>query len=143
MEYRKSVFMVVFRKEKDKILYLVMNRKLDWKGWEGVKGGAENKESRIHAVKRELREETGIKNCIITDMKVNKRFLYPKNFKRWPEYRGMEWHLFAVEVKSKKIVIDNYEHSGYKWVEHTQAHKLLTYRIQKQAYKLVNDRFNK
>jgi 8-oxo-dGTP pyrophosphatase MutT (NUDIX family) len=128
-------------KNKDK--YLVMKRKKDWIGWEGVKGGIEKNESKIQAVKRELKEETGLKPIKIIDMKISKKFKYPKNFKGWPGYNGMSWHLYAVQVNSKKVKIDNYEHSGYKWLEFEKAHKLLTYSLQKQAFRLVNDRFNK
>ena len=38
-KYRKIVFIVTYAKLKDKIYYLILKRKLHWKGWEFVKGG--------------------------------------------------------------------------------------------------------
>ena len=45
-KYRKSDFIVVYSKEKDKIKYIVLKRKLHWKGWEFPKEGMEDKETR-------------------------------------------------------------------------------------------------
>ena len=59
LKYRKAVFVVTYRKEKDKIKYLILKRKLHWKGWEFPKGGVNKDESLLHAVKREIKEETG------------------------------------------------------------------------------------
>ena len=58
-KYRKAVFIVVYRKEKDKILYLILKRKLHWKGWEFPKGGTEKREKLVQTLERELKEETG------------------------------------------------------------------------------------
>ena len=42
--YRKSVFIVVYRKTEKGILYLILKRKLHWVGWEFPKGGIEPEE---------------------------------------------------------------------------------------------------
>ena len=60
-KYRKAVFIVAYSKINNKIEYLLLKRKLHWKGWEFPKGGAEEKENNLDAVKRELKEETGLK----------------------------------------------------------------------------------
>src|SRR3989344_1192122 len=45
MKLRKGVFIIVYRKEKDKLSYLILKRKLHWKGWEFPKGGIEKGET--------------------------------------------------------------------------------------------------
>ena len=141
LKYRKGVFLVVYRKEKGKIFYLVLKRKLHWKGWEFPKGGVEAGESLFNAVKRELKEETGLEPKKIVNMKISGKFLYPKLFKDRPGIKGMAWKLFAVEVKRKKVKIDKLEHSGYKWLEFKEAYKKLSFNDKKKCLKLVNDRF--
>ena len=39
MKYRNAIFIVVYAKQKDKIYYLILKRKLHWKGWEFQKEG--------------------------------------------------------------------------------------------------------
>ena len=58
MKYRKSVFIVSYRFENNKLKYLILKRHLHWNGWEFPKGGIEGKESAIQIVKREIKEET-------------------------------------------------------------------------------------
>jgi len=57
--YRKAVFVVVYRKERNNLLYLILKRKLHWKGWEFPKGGVKNKETIKQTITREVKEETG------------------------------------------------------------------------------------
>ena len=57
-KYRKAVFCIIYRKEKDKLLYLILKRKLHWKGWEFPKGGCEAKENLQKCIKREIKEDT-------------------------------------------------------------------------------------
>ena len=142
MKFRKGVLLVVFKKENNKTFYLLLKRKLHWKGWEFPKGGIEKNESLLKAIKRELKEETGLQGKI-TDMKISGKFNYPHLLKDRPGIKGQIWRLFAVQVNSKKIRLDKFEHSGYKWLEYKEAYRLLTWQNRKKCLKLVNDRFNK
>ena len=56
-QYRKSVFIVVYMQENNKIKYLVLKRKLHWKGWEFPKEGIEKNEEEGEAARRGVREE--------------------------------------------------------------------------------------
>ena len=58
--FRKGVFIVVYTNDKGKIKYLLLKRKLHWKGWEFPKGGIKKGEGILKAVKRELKEEAGL-----------------------------------------------------------------------------------
>lgn len=142
LKYRKGIFLVVYKKEKAKISYLLLKRKLHWVGWEFPKGGVEKRESLIEAARRELLEETGLSGRL-TDMKKKSSFLYPSGFRGWPGFQGMSYHVFAVEVKSKKIKLDKKEHITYSWLEYKKARNKLTHKNQKQSLKIVNHRFNK
>lgn len=138
LKFRKGIFLVVFRKENEKIFYLLLKRKMHWHGWECVKGGVEKRESLRQAIKRELREEAGLRAGKIINMNKNEKFLYPPGFRGWPGFKGMIYWIFALETNSKKIKIDRIEHSGYKWLEYKKAYKKLTFNEQKRALKLVN-----
>ena len=60
MKYRRALFVVVYSKTKQGLKYLLLKRKLHWKGWEFPKGGIEMFEIRRFTVKREVKEETGL-----------------------------------------------------------------------------------
>jgi len=58
---RRAIFIVVYTQTKQGIKYLILKRKLHWKGWEFPKGGIKKYELRRFAIRRELKEETGLK----------------------------------------------------------------------------------
>ncbi len=134
MKYRKGVFLVVFNKDK----YLLLKRVLHWTGWEFPKGGIESNESIEKAVSRELREETGLIARRIIDLKASGKFDYGRELPDRPGILGQTWHLFAVQVSTKKVRLDKREHLSYKWLNYPQAYNLLTFNIQKRCLKVVN-----
>lgn len=141
-KYREGIFIVVYRKINSKIEYLVLKRKLHWKGWEFPKGGLKTweKNNKEKAVLRELREEAG--NCKIVNIKrfnVSGKYDYGKKMHERP-WIGQTYKLFAVEVKCNKVQIDRKEHSGHKWLVFKQANKILTWPNQKKCLKIVNKR---
>ena len=50
--YRKALFIVAYRMINNNIKYLILKRKLHWKGWEFPKGGVELFETKKMGVKR-------------------------------------------------------------------------------------------
>lgn len=141
MRYRKAVFVVVYSKTEKEIEYLILKRKLHWNGWEFPKGGLEGLKEIIftkNAVKRELREETGLNPIKIIKFSVKGRYKYNKQLKDRPGIIGQEFILYAAEVKKQKIKIDALEHSDYKWALFKEALKKLTWQNQKKCLKIVN-----
>lgn len=145
-KYRKSIFLAVYARKKEKqIEYLLLKRKLHWRGWEFPKGGIENKETIKHFVFRELKEETGLfpkKPLNIINHHKSGRFLYDKELKNRPGIIGQTYKLYSVEVNKKKVKINknpDSEHEGYKWVDYKKALKMLRWPNQITCLKKVNN----
>ena len=138
MKYRKAVFVVAYARGKNKIYYLILKRKLHWKGWEFPKGGIKIFESKMNAVKTEIKEETGLKVLNMKKFNIYGKYKYKKELPDRKGIRGQEFSLYAVEIKKGKVKIDGFEHSGYKWVEFNEAVKKLTWNNQKRCLKKVN-----
>jgi 8-oxo-dGTP pyrophosphatase MutT (NUDIX family) len=137
-KYRKAIFCVIYQKQDNQVLYLLLKRKLHWKGWEFPKGGVENYENLTKALKREIKEETG-QNCFnIKKYNFSGKFKYKKIYADRPGLIGQTYKLFSAEIKNKKIKIDKNEHIGYKWFDFEKSIKLLTFNNQKQCLKIVN-----
>jgi len=141
--FRKGVFIVVYTNDKGKIKYLLLKRKLHWKGWEFPKGGIKKGEGILKAVKRELKEETGINPVKIIEYKFKGRYKYPKKISDRKEFIGQTFQLYSAETKNKKIKLDKREHSQYKWVGFKEAVKMLTWKNQKKSLEVVNHAISK
>jgi len=130
-KYRKGVTSIIYIKEKGKFYYLVVKRKLRWKGYGVVKGGILKSENYIYAVKRELREETGLKPIRIIDLKLKNKFDYPKKHQKVFKKKGFDSKCYAVQVAKKKIRL-NHENSSYKFLSFEKAKKILTFKDEKE-----------
>lgn len=140
LRYRKAVFVVTYKKQKgkDKIKYLLLKRKLHWKGWEFPKGGIKTKEQIKKAISREIREETGQIPFNIKSYNLSGKFRYDKKYPDRPRMIGQSYKLYSAEIKNKKIKIDKIEHSSFKWLAFKQALKKLTWPNQKKCLRIVN-----
>jgi len=138
-KYRKGIFAVVYKIEKGKIKYLILKRKLHWKGFEFPKGGLKFLEPKLWGVKREVKEETGLKIIKIKKYNVFGFYDYKKKLKDRKNMIGQEFFLYSVKVKENKVKLDNLEHESYDWNEFESAIKRLTYDNQKQCLKIVNE----
>jgi 8-oxo-dGTP pyrophosphatase MutT (NUDIX family) len=133
MKKSKKVTAVLFRKRKGKREFLVMHRKLHWRGWEIVKGTLEKGESLEHALKREIFEETEYRK-----IKILKRLRESQNY--FDELHGclVQPVGFAVQTfEKKKVRLDKKtkEHSGYKWLAAKKALRMLTWPEQKKIFR--------
>lgn len=152
--FRKAVFIVTYRKTKNifgktKIKYLLLKRKLHWKGWEFPKGGIKNKDFKrklkpketfgvLGAVKREVKEETGQFPFSIKKYNFSGKYKYDKIYPGRKGIIGQTYKLFSAEIKNKKIKLDKLEHSSYRWLDFNKAIKLLTHKNQKKSLKIAN-----
>lgn len=138
-----QVLVILYTKEKDKILYgigLRSTRNI----WQFVAGGGEDKETPIEAAVRELREETSInikkEDLIVLDSKttipvvnVTGTYTWGKDVFVIPEYA------FAVDATSFQIKLSN-EHTEFKWLEYNKAMDILTYDSNKSALWELNEK---
>ena len=139
--YRKSVFIVVYRKTEKGILYLILKRKLHWVGWEFPKGGIEPEEEIEDAIKRELKEETGQIPLKIQKHNFSGKYQYAKKV-LGRRFIGQIFSLYSAEIENEKVVLDKREHSDYLWLPYSEANKKLTYRNQKKSLEIVNSFFS-
>lgn len=138
-----QVLVILYKKEKDEILYgigLRSTRNI----WQFVAGGAEDKETPIEAAIRELSEETGInikeEDLIVLDSKttipvvnVTGTYTWGKDVFVIPEYA------FTVDATNFQIKLSN-EHTEFKWLEYNKAMDILTYDSNKSALWELNEK---
>lgn len=141
---RPAVFIVVYKIENKKPHYILLKRKLHWKGWEFPKGKIEKGESKEAAARREGQEETGFRIFSLKKYKVSGSYRYEKMLVDRPQYYGQSYTLFSGEVNPKsKVKLDPKEHNGHIWLEFEKAVKKLTWANQKRCLKIVNRRITK
>jgi len=141
-KYRKAVFIVAYTRTKKGIEYLLLKRKLHWKGWEFPKGAIKFFETKKRAVKRELKEETGFEPIKVKKFDYSGKYDYHKAFLDRKKIKGQTFMLYSAEVKKPvngKIKIDKIEHSDCKWVSFSQAMKILKWPNQRKSLRIVND----
>lgn len=141
-KYRKAVFVLGYAKTKKGIEYILLKRKLHWKGWEFPKGKIETGENKIQTARRELKEETGLSPVDGHVKKFNfaGKYKYKKLLPDRPGMIGQTFALYAAEVKrSGRVSLDPKEHSGYMWADYKTALKTIKFPNQKKALKMVND----
>lgn len=116
-----SAGVVLFRKENNKILFLLLHYPSGH--WDFVKGKMEKGESARETAIRETKEETGI-----TDVK------FLNNFEEWIQYNfqydgqlvDKKVVFFLGETKTKDVKISN-EHLNYTWMDYVTAMKKTTF----------------
>ena len=112
---------VIFRKEDNKILFLLLHYPSGH--WDFVKGKMEDGESFKETAIREAEEETGI-----TDVK------FLDDFEEWIQYNfqfdrqlvNKKVVFFLGETKTKDIKI-SHEHQNYIWMEYSDAMEKTTF----------------
>ena len=113
--------------------FLILKKQGTWEGWQFVQGEKEKNETYEEAVKREVKEETGLDCTIVAHL---------KNIKGdyWFKWEGKLihkfLHFFLVRADSKKKVTLSIEHSDYKWCNYEEALNSIKYNKEqfKQAY---------
>lgn len=136
MKVRKGVIgIIMFDGE-----FLVLKREHMWKGWEFVKGGLiymeENGipvfEDEELAVKREIKEETGLDVEILHQIPMRVEYEHPEYYKKKVGIDRSSHAVFLVKAKNKDVEL-SFEHSDFRWLPYEEARELLTYEEQKKA----------
>ena len=128
MPVEKSAGAVIFRREDNKIYYLLLHYPSTTRGaernyWDLPKGHVEKGEKEIETVKREVEEETGLEDIEFIE-----------GFKTWIKYffryKGKTVFkivtFYLIETKEKNVKI-SFEHLGYDWLSFKKAMAKLTF----------------
>jgi 8-oxo-dGTP pyrophosphatase MutT (NUDIX family) len=123
---------IIFRRNGDKTEYLLLKRLPERNGfWQPVTGGVEEGETRDEALRREVMEETGVRNivAVVED-------LYYFEFSD-PSLN--QEYVCGVEVSpTEKVVLDGREHSEFRWCCIEEALQLLNWKENKEALKKLD-----
>lgn len=143
MPREKSAGAIIFRMENGVPHYLLLHYPaINRKGghWEFAKGHIEEGENYEQTVKREVEEETGLKDIeIIPGFKEHIKYFFRE--KRDKKDSGWIFKLvtfFVAQTKSKDVKISA-EHIGFDWLELDQAVKKTTYKNSKELLKKANE----
>lgn len=128
----RSAGAVVFRKERGNILYLLLH--YEEGHWDFPKGHIEKGEKTEDAIRREVEEETGIKQLnFVEGFKKTIKYMY-----KWPpKEKKQEFHMkfvvfWLAETPSKGITLSN-EHVNSDWLPYPQALERLTFKTAKNV----------
>jgi 8-oxo-dGTP pyrophosphatase MutT (NUDIX family) len=138
MTVEKSAGAVIFRKEGERCLFLLLRYPFGSRTpkvyWDLSKGHIEKGEKLEDTVKREVREETGLKDVNF----INGFRETIKYFFQWGGNDIMKFvTFFLIETKTEKITISE-EHIGYKWLPYQGAIKTLTFDNAREILKKAN-----
>jgi bis(5'-nucleosidyl)-tetraphosphatase len=112
---------VLFRKENDKILFLLLHYPSGH--WDFVKGKMEEGETPHETAIRETQEETGITDVEFLD---NYEEWIQYNFQYQGELVQKKVVFFLGETKTKDITI-SHEHLNFTWMDYTTAMEKTTF----------------
>ena len=133
MPTEKSAGVVIFKKDKGNIYYLVLHYEIGH--WDFVKGKIEINEELRQTITRESKEETGIDDIrFIGEFKEKIEYFFKKQGKTI--FKTVIF--FLAETKTKEIKL-SYEHVGFKWLSYDEAIEQLTFENAKEVLKKAND----
>jgi 8-oxo-dGTP pyrophosphatase MutT (NUDIX family) len=147
MPVEKSAGAIVFRKESSNmaqekgeeplflLLYYPSGSRAQKAYWDFPKGHIEKEEKLKDTVKREVAEETGLK-----DIEFFEGFQETiKYFFKWENKNILKFVTFyLVETKTREVEISG-EHISYKWLPYSEALEQLTFKNAKEILKKANE----
>ena len=137
---------VIFRKEGDNVYYLLLH--YESKHWDFAKGHIEKNETDEETVKREVEEETGIKDIrIVPGFKKTIKYFFRQYREKVAEHdrrRGKTPWVFKLvkfylaQTWTKEVKLSP-EHTEYKWLDFKSALKQLTHKNAKDILKKADE----
>jgi len=132
MKQEKSAGAIVYRKEKEP-MFLLLHYEMGH--WDFPKGKIEANEKGLETVKREIQEETGIKDIkILKDFKEKIHYYY--KFEGELITKTVVFYLAKTDTENVKL---SFEHIGFIWLPYEKAIDKLTYKNAKEILKKAND----
>lgn len=143
MPKEQSAGAIIFRMENNVPHYLLLHYPSGH--WEFAKGHIEKGESFEETVRREVFEETGIRDLkIIPGFKQYAKYFFRKNYHLKGEAKKKAPWVFKLvmfmlaETKEQEVKISK-EHKGFLWLPFDKAVKRITYKNAKELLKKAND----
>ena len=137
MPLEKSAGAIIFRKNKETkylLLHYPSSAKAKKDYWDLPKGHIEKGEKEIDTVKREVREETGLKEIeIVEGFKEHIKYFF--KFKGQTIFKIVIFYLARAKAKNVKI---SFEHIGYQWLLYEQSLEQLTFKNAKDILTKAN-----
>jgi 8-oxo-dGTP pyrophosphatase MutT (NUDIX family) len=137
MAKEKSVGGVIFIEEKSGRYYLLLEyeRRNDKEGkhkyFDFPKGHAEEKESEIDTLRREVLEETGIKDLeVLNGFKETIKYFFRKEGK----LINKEVIYFLAKTNTQDVNV-SFEHTGFKWLRYEEALEKINFKNSKDMLK--------
>jgi 8-oxo-dGTP pyrophosphatase MutT (NUDIX family) len=138
MLQEKSAGVILVVSNGKQIRYLLLH--YGWGHWGFPKGNIEAEESALQAAIREAEEETGLTNFFLIDgFKEKIEYHYRRNKKL--VHKEVTYFLAETTTEEDTVVL-SHEHTGFKWVEFTEAYKLLTYQNTRHILEKANLLYN-
>jgi bis(5'-nucleosidyl)-tetraphosphatase len=139
--FEKSIGAVIFRKEDDKIYYLLLDYGNNY--WSFAKGHIDKGETEEETMRREVMEETGITDLeIIPGFYKGTRYFYQaqgeeKSRRKKEGRKSMimkQVKYFLVQTNAKEVKI-SHEHQDFEWLPYEEAIIKITYQNSKKVLK--------
>lgn len=133
MKKIKSAGAIVFRKEGKKILFLLLGYGIKEKfWWDFPRGQMEKNERKLETAKREIFEETGLKDLkFVKGFREGYKYYFRNHKSEKKELIFKENVIYLAETKTRKIKL-SFEHHNFVWLPYREALRKLTYKNSKE-----------
>ena len=131
MKKERSAGAILFKKNEE-VEYLLLQYEAGH--WDFPKGNIEENETDLETIKREIEEETGIKDAeILKGFKENISYFY--RFKGDLISKDVVFYLAKTKTEQIKL---SFEHLDFEWLTYGQAIEKLTFKNAKEILKKAN-----